>query len=169
VIELAAANTGGVEQDDPTSERTGLITVRAKSLFRGYFAKPSLHGAWQTEDVGMFGPTGGLQVLGRRDAVIITGGKKVWPDEVEALLRATGAFQEVVVLGMPDPEWGERVTACYAGEPMAPERIASIEAQLGRSLARYKLPKRFEAVWPWPMNAQGKVNRARLRELIRTM
>jgi O-succinylbenzoic acid--CoA ligase len=112
-----------------------------------------------TEDLGRIDERGHLHVLGRRDAVIITGGKKVQPLEVEAALRASGEFDDVAVLGLPDGEWGEAVVACYPSGARAPDLIRAVG-----ELATYQRPKRFVAIAAadWPRNTQGKVNRAEL-------
>ena len=108
--------------------------------------------------MGRFDSQGSLHVLGRRDALIITGGEKVDPAEVEAALRLTGFFSDVVVVGEADARWGELVVACYP----ACDGAVKAEPEL-KQLAAYKRPKRYVAVPDWTRNAQGKVNRAALR------
>jgi O-succinylbenzoic acid--CoA ligase len=140
-------------------EVTGVVAVSGDSLFRGYFPHEREPGPFTTEDLGELDAHGRLRILGRRDAVIITGGKKVHPSEVEAALHASGEFADVVVLGLPDPEWGEAVVAFY---PDNGAHAPDLE-RAARGLAGYQQPKRFVAVRDWPRNAQGKVNRAALR------
>ncbi|HVU24964.1 MAG TPA: AMP-binding protein, partial [Opitutus sp.] len=94
----------------------GAIAIEGESVFRGYFPATSETRVLVTEDCGRIDERGHLHVLGRRDAVIITGGKKVQPAEVEAALRATGEFADVAVIGVPDPEWGEAVVACHPAD-----------------------------------------------------
>jgi len=138
------------------------IRVEGPSLFRGYWPGWSDAERFVTDDVGRIDEHGYLQVLGRRDAMIITGGKKVQPADVEAALRASGEFEDVAVVGVPDPEWGECVVACYpAGEGRRPDLDRA-----GAALAPFQRPKRFVAVAEWPRNAQGKVNRQALRAAI---
>lgn len=146
-------------------EVPGRIRVGGDSLFRGYFPDYQESRQFETEDLGIFTAAGTLKVLGRRDSVIITGGKKVWPAEVEAALRATGAFTDVAVIGVADARWGESVVACYPADGCKGPIDAVIQA-LDAGLAPYKHPKRFVALAEWPRNAQGKLNRTRLRELI---
>lgn len=140
----------------------GVITVAGESVFRGYYPEWREAREFITEDIGALDEHGHLHVHGRRDAVIITGGKKVQPADVEAALRASGEFADVAVLGVPDPEWGEAVVACYPVPGRAPDTARAVEA-----LAPYQRPKRFVAIaaTAWPRNAQGKVNRAALRAL----
>ena len=142
----------------------GLIRVGGDSLFRGYFPDWREPQLFATEDLGHFDAAGQLHIDGRRDAVIITGGKKVIPAEVEAALRATGRFADVAVVGMPDAEWGQIIVACYPANQAAPD-LPVIDKMLGRGLAGYKRPKRYLAVDPWPRNAQGKIDRAALSAL----
>jgi O-succinylbenzoic acid--CoA ligase len=111
-----------------------------------------------TEDLGRIDERGHVQLLGRRDAVIITGGKKVQPAEVEAALRASGEFVDVAVIGVPDAEWGEAVLACYP----AGERAPNLERAVA-GLSGFQRPKQFVALADWPRNEQGKINRAALR------
>jgi O-succinylbenzoic acid--CoA ligase len=142
----------------------GAIRVGGDSLFRGYFPAWREPQPFATEDLGHFDAAGLLHINGRRDAVIITGGKKVTPAEVEAALRATGQFADVAVLGVPDAEWGQVIVACYPANQAAPD-LPAIEGKLGRDLAAYKRPKRYLAVDPWPRNAQGKIDRMALAAL----
>ena len=143
-----------------TIDDEGRIRISGESVFRGYFPGENVAGEFATEDLGRLDERGHLHVLGRRDAVIITGGKKVQGAEVEAALRASGEFDDVAVVGVPDPEWGHAVVACYAAGGRRPnlEWVASV---LG-GLAAFKRPKRYVAVADWPRNAQGKLNRAAL-------
>jgi O-succinylbenzoic acid--CoA ligase len=113
-----------------------------------------------TEDLGRWNERGHLEILGRRDAVIITGGKKVQPQDVEAALRASGEFSDVAVIGVPDAEWGEIVVACYPAGGREPDLVRAVAGLHGAMK-----PKRFLAVADWPRAAQGKINRAQLKTL----
>lgn len=152
----------------------GRIGIASASLFRGYWPASSrgengsttTDAAWWTEDLGRIDGDGSLHVIGRRDALIITGGEKVDPAEVETALRATGKFRDVAVLSVPDPQWGEAVVACFPKSEGAAVSLASEGEELLKNLAAYKRPKRYIAIDDWPRNAQGKVNRAVLRALI---
>jgi o-succinylbenzoate---CoA ligase len=137
----------------------GVIRVAGDSVFRGYWPEWSDARDFVTQDLGRIDARGRLHVLGRADAVIITGGEKVQPAEVEAALRASGEFSDVAVIGVPDPKWGERVVACYPASAREPD--------LGRAtaaLANHQRPKKFVAIAAadWPRNAQGKIDRAAL-------
>ncbi len=139
---------------------TGLVRIAGEAIFRGYWPEATEERALLTEDLGRLDAQGRLTILGRRDAVIITGGKKVHPAEVEAVLRASGAFDDVAVIGVPDLEWGQVVVACY---PLRAEKLDTekVEAAL-EGLVAYKRPKYFLAISSWPRNAQGKIVRTAL-------
>jgi len=138
----------------------GVVEVSGDSVFRGYWPDWSAERLFVTEDLGQLDEHGRLRILGRRDAMIITGGKKVSPSEVEAALRATGQFTDVAVIGMPDREWGEIIVACYPAGGKSPD-FEQVAAKLG-ALIGYKRPKSYLSIDVWPRNALGKINRAAL-------
>ena len=139
----------------------GLIRLQGRSVFRGYFPDFASGDEFVSADLGEVDGEGRLWVLGRPDDVIITGGEKVNPLEVEAALRATGQFMDVAVVGVPHPEWGTEVVACYPPGETAPD-IDAVIAAVRETLSAYKRPKRYVAIADWPRNAQGKLSRARL-------
>ena len=141
-----------------TLDAEGVVTVSGESVFRGYWPDDKTSREFVTEDIGSSDERGHWHILGRRDAVIITGGKKVMPAEVEAVLLASGEFSEVAVIGVSDAEWGEVVVAFYPAGGRTPDFVRAAEALPG-----FQRPKRFVAVADWPRNAQGKLNRAALR------
>jgi len=142
------------------------IVLGGDSLFLGYYPERREPGDFATQDRGLLDERSHLFVLGRRDAVIITGGEKVEPAEVEAVLRGCGEFPDVVVLGLPDAEWGQVVVAAYPAA--ARPEMAKVAVALA-GLAPAKKPKRFVPVADWPANAQGKVDRPRLLALVRDL
>ena len=117
---------------------------------------PALLGdrSWTTGDVGGFGPDGSLAILGRRDDVVLTGGQKVFPGEVEAALMLSGEFEDVAVVGLPDPEWGQVVVACHPGasRPLGSSAIEGGPLPPGALQASEALHRRY----PWPRNAAGQ-------------
>lgn len=140
-----------------TVTKEGVVRITGASVLRGYFPERQAGRSFTTEDLGRIDTDGYLTVLGRRDAVIITGGKKIRPQEVEAVLRASGEFADVAVIGVPDAEWGEAVVACYPAGARKPDMRKACEQLTGPAC-----PKRFVAMKAWPRNAQGKINRALL-------
>ncbi|MCX6951003.1 MAG: AMP-binding protein, partial [Verrucomicrobia bacterium] len=159
---LAGARSSGVPMPHARVMLTadGVVRIAGESVFRGYWPERREERDFTTEDLGRFDERGNLHIDGRRDAVIITGGKKVHPTEVEAALRASGEFSDIAVIGVPDAEWGQAVVACYPAGERTPDLGRAVAA-----LAGANKPKRFVAVVEWPRNAQGKLNRAVLVKL----
>lgn len=146
-----------------TDDGPGRIEVNSPACFLGYWPDLRAPGSWRTDDLGEIDAAGRLHVLGRADAAINTGGEKVQPAEVENALRATGAFSEVAVLGVPDARWGEAVAAFFPAADR-PDLVA-VEAKLRAALSAHKLPRRWVPVPEWPRNDRGKTDRAALRRI----
>jgi O-succinylbenzoic acid--CoA ligase len=149
------------------------ILIKGPTLFSGYRLQPELtaevlrEGWFRTQDRGEFAD-GRLRVVGRVDDVVISGGVNVTVTAVQARLLEHSAVAEVVVLGVPDADWGARVVAFVvfgAGqdEPVLDELRDFVGAVLPRTWAPRDLV-RLEAL---PMLASGKVDRQRLLEGVR--
>jgi bile acid-coenzyme A ligase len=114
-------------------------------------------------DLGRLDAEGYLYIADRRVDMIVTGGANVFPAEVEAALSEHPGVADVVVIGLPDPEWGHRVHAIIEPEdPTAPGSEEEIRAYAKERLAGYKVPKTVEFVVAIPRSAATKVNRAQL-------
>ena len=96
------------------------------------------------------------------DDLINSGGEKVDVAEVERVLLALVPGVSLAVLGVDDATWGQRVVACYRGGARRLEPEA-IERELAGKLAKFKWPKAYVQIDPWPENVMGKVNRGELR------
>ena len=148
----------------------GEIQIRGPAVTPGYFRDASAtatafrEGWLHTGDVGVLDEEGFLTVLDRRDDVIVSGGENVYPSEVEAVLLTYPGIKAAAVVGLPDPEWGQRVTAAVVSA--APVRLTSIEPLLRSRLAGYKLPAAIEQLDALPTTATGKVQRRLVRELL---
>lgn len=145
----------------------GTVSVSGESLFHGYYPQWELQRSFVTGDLGRLDGHAHLTVLGRRDGVIISGGEKIQPAEVETALRSTKQFRDVVVLGVADAQWGQAVVAAYPVDSR-PD-LARVEQTLKCELAAYKRPKRYVPLSGWPVTAAGKVNRGEVLRLIREM
>lgn len=134
----------------------GRIRIQSQSLFQGYWGRPALDlsKGYLTDDEGVLDADGRLTILGRMDRLIITGGEKVDPREVEAALVQCAGVREALVVGRPDAEWGQRVCAYVVGQNQS---IDSLRAQLKNSLAPYKVPKDWNFVDRLPFDEKGKI------------
>jgi malonyl-CoA/methylmalonyl-CoA synthetase len=142
----------------------GELMVRGPSLCRGYWERPEAtasmtrQGWFATGDLASVVDDGYVTIRGRRTELIITGGHNVYPAEVEAVLGAHPSVAEIVVVGLPSPEWGESVVAFVVGTAGSPD-IAALGALADDLLAPFKRPREFRVVDELPRNALGKVIR----------
>lgn len=137
----------------------GLICVRGPSVAPGE-AGPD--GWLQTRDLGRLDEEGYLYVLGRADDVIVSGGKKVVPDEVEQVLLAHPGVADVAVHSREDPEWQQAVVATVVRAAGAQVDEAALRAFCREHLASHKVPKAIVFAAEIPRSDQGKVLRALL-------
>ncbi len=144
----------------------GEIHVRGPMLLRAYRdgSDPKRSGGWlPTGDLGEV-VDGHLRVHGRRGELIITGGENVWPAAVERALEGHPDVAEVVVVGRPDPEWGERVVAVVVPvDRSAPPTLDMLRDWVKARLAAHAAPRALEVVAALPRTAGGKVRRDDLR------
>ncbi|HEY8547626.1 MAG TPA: acyl-CoA synthetase [Acidimicrobiales bacterium] len=156
-VRLAASSTPASSGGEAAAE----IEVRGPNVFAGYWRRPeataaAFHDGWfRTGDLGEVDPDGYLRIVGRAKELIISGGYNVYPREVEEVLRAHPDVVDAAVVGAPDPEWGERVTAFVVGD--APD--GELTAWCAERLAPYKRPRRWERIDEVPRNALGKILR----------
>lgn len=144
---------------------TGQVFVRSPYLFEGYLKGSELEspvgddGFMTVGDVGEL-TDGGLSLSGRASNMLITGGKNVHPEEVEAQLSNLPAISESVVIGAPHPHWGEELVAFVVADPGLPvPEAGSLKNELKPKIAGYKIPKRWFLVERIPRNLAGKVDR----------
>ena len=149
----------------------GEVCVRAPNVMKGYWNRPDAtadaidaEGWFHTGDVGYFDADGYLFLCDRVKDMVISGGENVYPAEVESALYEHPAIAEVAVIGMPDPKWGEAVTAVVRLVPGAELTLEQLREFAGARLARYKLPLRLHFVAEMPRNPAGKVLKYQLRE-----
>ena len=96
--------------------------------------------------------------------MIISGGNNIYPREVEEVLITHPQVHHVVVVGVPDPYWGEAVRAVVVAEPDASPTAEELIAFCGTRMAGYKKPKAIDFVDELPVSAYGKVLRREVRE-----
>jgi acyl-CoA synthetase (AMP-forming)/AMP-acid ligase II len=149
----------------------GELRVRGPQLFRGYLDAALDADAFdagdffRTGDLGWLDADGHVVVTGRLKDVIIRKGENISAREIEDLLHEHPKVREVAVVGLPDPETGERACAVVVpARPDAPPTLAELtEFLLARRLPRFKLPERLELVAELPRNPTGKVLKHELR------
>ena len=143
------------------------IEIRGQMLFRNYrdgSDPKSIDGWFATADLGEIDSNSRLRVLGRKDDLIISGGHKVWPSMVERALMLHPNISDVCVKGVPDPTWGNAVTAWIVGKESTTNlSLGDIRDFLSDTLPDYSAPKKIYWLQEIPRNALGKV---RANELV---
>ncbi len=144
--------------------QTGIISIQAKSLALGYYPEVFKEDKLQLDDLGFFDNKGDLNIVGRSSNKIISGGENIYPFEVEAAIKTTHLVDDVCVIGLPDKQWGQVVTAIYIPSNLSITTKA-LQAALENKLSRFKRPKHWIAVEKLPRNCQGKVNFEQLKKI----
>lgn len=148
----------------------GEVQLRGPTLMQGYrfdaaaSATAFTEDGWlRTRDAGEVTAGGVLRVDGRLDDVIVSGGEKIWPLEVEAVLAMHPLVAEVAIGKRPDPEWGDRAVAYVVPRRRDdPPSLESLRDFASERLARYKAPREVRIVEQLDRTALGKVRRDRL-------
>ena len=149
----------------------GEIEVRGATVFLEYWRRPDATAAafrdgwFRTGDVAVV-EHGAYRILGRSSVDIIkTGGYKVSALEVEEVLRTHPAIAECAVVGVEDPEWGERICAAVERRGETDLTLAALQAWAKERLAPYKIPRALRSVPALPRNAMGKVTKGEVARL----
>jgi fatty-acyl-CoA synthase len=148
--------------------QTGRIFVGTTTPFEGYTGgggKEIIDGMLSSGDVGHFDAEGRLYVDGRDDEMIVSGGENVFPREVEELLATHAAIADAAVIGVEDPEFGQRLRAFVvtrAGHEVSEDEI---KAFVKDNLARYKVPREVLFLDDLPRNPTGKILKRELAQL----
>jgi fatty-acyl-CoA synthase len=118
-------------------------------------------------DCGRLDDDGWLTLLGRRSEMVITGGENVFPAEIEGVLATHPDVVEVIVIGVPDPMWGERVEATVVARPGSTLTMESLREFAREQLAPYKLPRSLRLLDRMPLTANNKPDRRALVDAAR--
>jgi acyl-CoA synthetase (AMP-forming)/AMP-acid ligase II len=157
----------------PRDNKTmGEICHRGPGNMVGYWNKPEetaelLRDGWvHSGDGGTWDEDGYVFIVDRIKSMIISGGENIFPGEIERVLGNHPKIAEVVVIGVPDKEWGEVVKAVVV--PVADSGLTAedVSDHVGRELAKYKRPRIVEFVESIPSTPTGKVDRKALREAV---
>lgn len=154
---------------DLASGNAGELIGRGPCCVSGYLGEPGRDrwraGWFHTGDLASLDKEGNIVIVGRLNEVIVRGGDKVSPAEVEALLRTVPGVAQVAVIGVPDPVLGERVCAC-----VVPQQACHLDLELlrhhlrGQGLAPYKAPERMIVLDALPV-VGDKIDRRALEAL----
>jgi acyl-CoA synthetase (AMP-forming)/AMP-acid ligase II len=152
----------------------GEMILRGPNVSIGYWAGPGLiegapeDGWFYTGDVLRQDGKGNLRFVSRKKHLIVRGGSNISPVEVEQVLTSHPAVRDAAVVGVPDPELGERVAGFIRLESTDPQSVTlkNIRSYLAERLADYKIPEQLKIVSEIPRNTLGKVDRNALSSLL---
>ena len=151
--------------------KPGELVARGANIMRGYWKNPEetapafREGWFRTGDIGYQDSEGYFYILDRLKDMIVTGGENVYSGEVEAVIYAHPAVREAAVFGIPDPKWGELVTACVVLKAGIVFTADELIEYCRKSLASYKIPRRIEFLdTELPKSGSGKILKRVLRD-----
>jgi long-chain acyl-CoA synthetase len=148
----------------------GEILVRSRSVISGYWRMPEestrviRNGWFHTGDLGYLDAERYLFVVDRKKDMVISGGVNIYTKEIESVLYEHPAVLEAAVIGLPDEEWGESVTAIVARRPGAEVTAEDLVEHCRAALAGYKKPRRVYFLDELPKNPSGKILKRELRQ-----
>ena len=151
--------------------RPGELCTRAYSVMLGYWNEPEKtadaidRARWMhTGDLAQMDDEGYVKIVGRIKDMVIRSGENIYPRELEEFLMTHPDVQDVQVVGVPDPKYGEELLACIVTRRGAElDRDAVAEFCSGK-IAHYKVPRYVQVVTEFPMTVTGKVQKFKLRE-----
>jgi len=167
-ISLRLVDGRGTEVPDGEA---GEIVARGAQVASGYWRDPAatadafVDGWFRTGDIARFDDRSRLVIVDRRKDIVITGGENVASREVEDVLVTHPGVAEVAVVGLPDPEWGERIVAVIVPASGAtPDDLPdSVVRHCREHLAGFKTPRQVEVLDALPVNSTGKIDKVALR------
>jgi len=148
----------------------GEILVRSRSVIKGYWEMPEegaavIRDGWFcTGDLGYLDEQRYLFVVDRRKDMVVSGGVNIYTKEIESVLYQHPAVAEAAVIGLPDEQWGEAVTAVVVRRPGVDISSDELIAHCKSALASYKKPQQVYFLDDLPKNPSGKILKRELRE-----
>jgi len=169
VVKIVDPASGG----DLEIGEIGELVVRTPWVMQGYWHDKEAtsdvideNGWLHTHDAAHLDADGYVYISGRLDDVIISGGEKVHPGEVEEVLAALPGLASASLVGIPDRHWGEMVAAAVVADGNQPLTEQQVIDHCRERLAAYKCPRRVVFVDELPRNATGKIVRRGVRDLL---
>ncbi|WP_203340488.1 AMP-binding protein [Planococcus beijingensis] len=150
----------------------GELCTRGYHVMKGYYKNEEAtkaaidpEGWLHTGDIAVEDKDGYIAITGRIKDMVIRGGENIYPREIEEFLYQHPSVQDVQVVGVPDPKYGEELMAWVIlkeGEKLDAEEL---KAYCTGKISRHKIPRYIEFTKEYPMTASGKIQKFKLREL----
>ena len=152
---LTDSRAGAIPIGDSKMEidSSGRIRIQSPALFKGYYGREALDltRGFLSGDEGYIDENERLYVTGRIDRLVVSGGEKIDPYEVQDVVGAIAGIEEVLAVGLPDVEWGQKLVVYYTGH-----ELVDWKERLKEQLVSYKLPKEMFRVEHLPLDEKGK-------------
>ena len=157
-----------------TPGTTGELCVRGYSVMHGYWDEPAktreaidTEGWMHTGDLATMDEEGYVNIVGRSKDMVIRGGENVYPREIEEFLYRHPKIQDVQVIGVPDPKYGEELCAWII--PKTGQEITEdeVRAFCNGQIAHYKIPRYIRFVDAFPMTVTGKIQKFVMRNVMK--
>lgn len=155
---------------DAEPNEIGELWLRGPMCMSEYWQNPKateeafFEGWLKTGDLVRFDQDGLFYVVGRKKEMFISGGENVYPIEVEKVLQAHPAIDEVAVIGVADESWGEVGRAYVVLKSGKTETAENLAAFCSQNLARFKVPKQFDFLPELPKGSTGKILKSELNK-----
>jgi len=150
---------------------SGELCTRGYSVMLGYWDDPERtaealdrSGWMHTGDLGVIDEAGCCNIVGRIKDMVIRGGENIYPREIEEFLYRHPAVQDVQVIGVPDPKFGEELCAWIVLKPGEALDADDVRTFCGGQIAHYKIPRHIRFVDGFPTTVTGKVQKFAMRE-----
>jgi fatty-acyl-CoA synthase len=167
-IKIVDPATGGVVPRGHAGE----LCTRGYSVMLGYWndeaatrAAIDAAGWMHTGDLGTMDAEGYVNIVGRIKDMIVRGGEKIYPRELEEYLHKHPAIAEAQVIGVPSARYGEEVMAWVRPKTGAAVTEAELAAFCTGKIATYKIPRYWKITTDFPMTVTGKIQKFRMREI----
>ena len=159
------------EGNDAEPDRVGELLIRTPKLMSGYWGQPqatsqAIRDGWlHTGDLGYRDRQGHLYLSGRLKELIISGGVNIYPPQIENVLSHHPLVEQIAVVGLPDRQWGEAVTAVVVPRKGQAPTLEDLAEWVGAHLASHMKPKRLILADRLPRSATGKIQKHLLVEM----
>ncbi|KGP72804.1 AMP-binding protein [Pontibacillus yanchengensis] len=171
LVELSIRTENGEEAQ---AGEVGELYVKSPWIFSGYLNKPErtdevFAGEWATVgDLGYRDESGNILLVGRKHNMIISGGLNIYPEEVELVIRNHPLIEDVLVLGIEDVYWGEKVVAIYIPSQSDQLDVEELKMHCKTELPSYKCPKDWIESSHFYYTSSGKVSRDKMKQWIQS-
>lgn len=168
-VQITIRNDAG---EPLSTNQVGAIYIESPFLFNGYVHNPGAtkevltqHGA-NIGDLGSMNEEGILTIVGRKENMIITGGLNVYPEEIENVIKQSNDVKDVVVLGIDNAHWGQKVIAIIQWKEKDTTAYKKIRRHCKSHLSIYKRPRKYYMVEEFPYTSTGKIARQEIESNI---